>query len=658
MIYSFDVFDTLITRLSYNPEDIHLYVQEYLLQHNNELGIQYEVLKRYHYMRINAEKNARYYHGKGDVTFDEIYMIFAYMTGLDLSEIEIFKFVEQKIELEFCIGIKENIEFLKKKLYEGNEVVLISDMYLDECFIRKLLVKQDRVFKELPIFVSSDYNRTKSSGELYKYLQNTYNWDFSNWIHYGDNEKSDFYIPLTLGMQANLVEKKENFSWFSWNKDIINNKMLINSVEAQLILGINKFFRSGEEKTLSYKIGFSVVGAILFSYIKWIIDVSCKKKIYNLFFIARDGFILKLVADLYIQSKNLSIKTQYIYGSRRAWRTEDSAEQELVRKYFYQEIGEKKNYALVDLQGTGKSIENLTNIVGQNLKTFYYYYFGDNRVNKCENYIYTFKDDINNIETLCRANHGATIGYKIDSLGKCVPILQEEKMTKLQKEKFEQYVNGICDFTKFICKIQRSSGILFNFEQIGNVFLRQINDATDKNISDFIGEIPHSDGNMPNRVYAPIISKEEMEIYITNPELYNGDNFAYSVKRSGDDVKKIYEKYLDGKTLFNWNIKIKKKIKIIQFGAGKIGKAIHPYFEQLDCIDVVGWADSLYIYYEKIGMDVKNIHEIKMLNFDYLVMTIGRSLRDEVRDFLINEGISKEKIVTLDEFKNIVEAGI
>lgn len=39
-----------------------------------------------------------------------------------------------------------------------------------------------------------------------------------------------------------------------------------------------------------------------------------------MYFVARDGYIPKLIADVIIESRNLPIKTEYLYGSRKAWR--------------------------------------------------------------------------------------------------------------------------------------------------------------------------------------------------------------------------------------------------------------------------------------------------------------------------------------------------
>ncbi|WP_407232752.1 hypothetical protein [Escherichia coli] len=47
---------------------------------------------------------------------------------------------------------------------------------------------------------------------------------------------------------------------------------------------------------------------------------ALEKGINTLYFISRDGHFLKEIADAYINMHQLSIKTKYFYGSRRAWR--------------------------------------------------------------------------------------------------------------------------------------------------------------------------------------------------------------------------------------------------------------------------------------------------------------------------------------------------
>ena len=90
---------------------------------------------------------------------------------------------------------------------------------------------------------------------------------------------------------------------------------------AQLLAGAAK--RAVLEKKLNgpARIGALYGGPILMPYVEWLLHLSETRGFKRLYFIARDGYILKIMADALIEKLNLDIETYYIHGSRRAWRT-------------------------------------------------------------------------------------------------------------------------------------------------------------------------------------------------------------------------------------------------------------------------------------------------------------------------------------------------
>lgn len=63
---------------------------------------------------------------------------------------------------------------------------------------------------------------------------------------------------------------------------------------------------------------------------------ALEQKIECLYFIARDGYHLKRIADTIIEEKNYNIKTKYIYGSRKTWRIPsyiDSVDEEMWSEF-------------------------------------------------------------------------------------------------------------------------------------------------------------------------------------------------------------------------------------------------------------------------------------------------------------------------------------
>lgn len=68
------------------------------------------------------------------------------------------------------------------------------------------------------------------------------------------------------------------------------------------------------------RLGAALGGPILMPYVEWLLQRSVSMGFKRLYFIARDGYILKRMTDALIEKKQLDIKTYYIHGSRRAWR--------------------------------------------------------------------------------------------------------------------------------------------------------------------------------------------------------------------------------------------------------------------------------------------------------------------------------------------------
>lgn len=312
---SFDVFDTLITRSSAEPTGIFTIMQEILQKKNEYYGISSEFAASFYFQRVGAEELARRkwcVNGIEDITLCQIYDAMVYGGALSKESADKIMELELQIEFDNILPIKENIALVKEYLQMGEKVVLISDMYLSTEQIRKLLVKVDEIFADIMIYVSNEYKLTKGSGRLYQEIAKLEDVSFSDWKHYGDNEVADVERPKTLGMQAVKIEKKELLE---------HEKMLLSQYEmdayVQSVTGISSYLKAENNYR---KVGQAYGGPIIYSYVNWLIDSCVKQGINRLYFVARDGWILKKAADCILAQRGISIQTYYIYGSRKAWR--------------------------------------------------------------------------------------------------------------------------------------------------------------------------------------------------------------------------------------------------------------------------------------------------------------------------------------------------
>ena len=320
-LYSFDIFDTLITRKVATPKGIFVLMKDIINQSPQFADLPNDVKTNFFNYRTNSEFylrqiNNQWNDGK-DISLDMIYNHIQHTYFLTNEQTQAIKELEIQLELDNIIPIKENIEKLKVLLEKGKRVVLISDMYLPEYIIKEMLLKCDPVLCQVKLYLSSTLGFMKTKQVLFHYVKEQENVEFREWTHMGDNKFADFFCARKLGIKAVLypyVKFKE------YEKSLLvansQNSFVQISLGCAKNIRLNKF--PNDEKA---QLGASLAGPILFPYIYWLLDQAQKRGIERLYFIARDGYILKLIADLIIKENNLPIKTKYIYGSRKAWRT-------------------------------------------------------------------------------------------------------------------------------------------------------------------------------------------------------------------------------------------------------------------------------------------------------------------------------------------------
>ena len=80
---------------------------------------------------------------------------------------------------------------------------------------------------------------------------------------------------------------------------------------------------------------------ILFTYVWWIINEAKQKNIKRLYFLARDGYILKEIAERICKANKINIDCRYLYCSRIAWRLPQYHldKEKCIEKIFINSIG-------------------------------------------------------------------------------------------------------------------------------------------------------------------------------------------------------------------------------------------------------------------------------------------------------------------------------
>jgi predicted HAD superfamily hydrolase len=325
-MYSFDVFDTLITRKTATPRGIFALMQEKLTTINEYRNISKHISLNFYDLRRHAEELARLNgisKGIEEVTLEDIYEALATTGCLLAKEQKMLCELERLTELENVVPMNENILKVKELLSSGERVILISDMYLDKETIQKMLIKADKIFEDQQLYVSSEMKCRKTNGKLYQKIKELEKIEYNDWTHFGNNPYQDIEIPHGLGIKAKHLEEEQ---LIDFEKEMVD--LYGNTAQLQLIIGTSKNVRQQNgTSSMEERIGCSLSGPILYSYAHWIIEESKRKGIKRLYFIARDGYLIKIIADILIKKYELDIRTSYIYGSRRAWRIPSLSEE-------------------------------------------------------------------------------------------------------------------------------------------------------------------------------------------------------------------------------------------------------------------------------------------------------------------------------------------
>ena len=324
-VISFDLFDTLIKRDCCQPIEVFKLLEEKI---NHTFCVQ----SHFKQMRIQAERKAAELSQKGDINLNEIYDKLE--LPIEKDAIRAIQQWEQDYEYALCQWnpqLKPVYEYCCQK---KKQIIIITDMYLPKICIERILDKLHIHCDAL--FISSEERKRKSKGGLFRHVLGTLGLHHSDLLHIGDNWRSDYMIPRTMGIDAvhicrdsrtNLIINKKAY------KTDMQYANLCNFISNHSVM----HSWGGEDDTLVdqfAQVGYETEGPVLYGFTKWLVKRLKEDKIEKVFFLARDGQIMQK-AYKNLSEQLLNIPDEYMYVSRQSlnlstfWMTTDLSEFEL-----------------------------------------------------------------------------------------------------------------------------------------------------------------------------------------------------------------------------------------------------------------------------------------------------------------------------------------
>lgn len=311
-IYSFDVFDTLISRPFMRPADVFVAI-------GNSLSSRGRVAidpRHYRDARRRAEQRARAAsRQRDDCRWGEIFLHFPELSNWSLSADEVME-AELDAERLCCLPIAANVSRVRGLVKSGEEVIFLSDMYLPTDFIWELICKHVVECPKENVYVSGDLGLAKHTGRLYSYVIRRYGIAPSQLRHIGDNHYADVEVPTRLGVEA---------THYHGVQPTRHERLPRPRSRAPVALSAMHGIARAARLTSAYSeiwgpvasIAASVVAPVLTAYVAWVMRDARKRGIERLYFVSRDGQILKLIASQLRLDGDP--ECYYLYGSRQAW---------------------------------------------------------------------------------------------------------------------------------------------------------------------------------------------------------------------------------------------------------------------------------------------------------------------------------------------------
>ncbi len=273
-LISFDIFDTLILRPFSDPTDLFFLVGREL---------HYPDFRR---LRILAEQKARkrlVQEGKSpEASLEDIWREMETVTGIPARD---GMLAEKKWEEACCEAnpfFQQVFRLLKR---QGKRVIAVSDMYLPESFLRRLLSRCGYEGFE-QIYVSCETGKSKHDGSLYRAIREAYGAGCSI-LHIGDNPYSDQKQALANGFSTQLYQNCQTAGnpYRAQDLSSIAGSLYRGIVNTHLHCGISRFSRE-------YEYGFVYGGLFVTGFCQFLHDYVQHARIDKLLFLSRDGDVL------------------------------------------------------------------------------------------------------------------------------------------------------------------------------------------------------------------------------------------------------------------------------------------------------------------------------------------------------------------------------
>lgn len=290
-VISFDIFDTVLMRLVYEPSDAFPIIEKRVR----------EAIGEFPYVQVRAKAEQELLSGPYP-TLDAIYTRLRENTGISKEIAECMKQIELDTECELVIPRVGVLDAYHYSLSQGKEVYFVSDMYLGEEQL-SLMLEKCGITKYKEIIVSSTFGTMKSQ-KLFDVLKERVG--HKRILHIGDNEYADIECAKRASLDAFYVAsarqmlEKTSFRPVCKYLNSLENKLAIGMMIAEVFNNPFVLHNTGGKPVIQDEgvMAYSYVAPYVTTYMYALRKFAQETSNSGILFFARDGYLLKQLYDI------------------------------------------------------------------------------------------------------------------------------------------------------------------------------------------------------------------------------------------------------------------------------------------------------------------------------------------------------------------------
>lgn len=346
--HSFDIFDTVLTRRLSCPADVFTLVSERL----SEEGIRVPPSGLFRKLRIRCERWARRLDPSHDVLLPDIYGILGGLLFWSDEQCHRAAQLEREMEASMLQATIFGRAAVQDARVRGARIAFVSDMYLEEKFLRSLLEREELAEPDDLIAVSGEWKCSKAGGTIWPELMKRLNVSALHFYHQGDNQQGDVASPQKYGITAKRLGTSEVSRWESWSPG--RSPLSVESWGG--IAALSRMARSTCANPDDYwtQLGAGVLGPLLAGFASWSLAQAKQDGIHTLWYLSRDGWLFYRAAELL--NRDDTLRLQYVGVNRLQLRYVQEGPRGLAelysgtRKVTWDLLSQRLRFSTMDMQ--------------------------------------------------------------------------------------------------------------------------------------------------------------------------------------------------------------------------------------------------------------------------------------------------------------------